>query len=116
MRWLLTLNLIEHDTHIRVSNFIQSFHTDKSFTVSLSFDPGTTQRHFPDIRLLLPVLLIIVDETSRLYDVCHVEKVWFSLVCVNAYRAVVTLDICRPIELCEDVLCEHLAQFDTHLI
>jgi len=45
--------------------------------------------HIFNNELFLPMLLIVVNETSR--------------------RAVVTLDV-RVIELCEDILCEHLAR------
>ena len=43
-------------------------------------------------------------------------KTQSGLVRQIAYRAVVALDVRWFIELCEDVLCEHLAQLDAHLI
>ena len=70
MHQLLTF-LIEHDKHILTSiqnNLIRKIR--HLFILRFKYDPDT----FSNIQLFLPVLLIIVNETGRLYEACDAFK------------------------------------------
>jgi hypothetical protein len=71
-------------------------------------DETEQKRHL----LLLPVSLVPVNQASRLEkqsDPCRQMK-------ERSYRAIVTHNVSRLVQLCQNLLREHLSEFDTHLI
>ena len=65
--------------------------------------------------LLLAPLLIVVDEAGSLRT-CVISTLHVVGITTGTYRAVVTLDVLRLLELAEDVLRKDLAELDTHLV